>query len=1172
MPTSFLQSRRWRGHDVFHEPQDLPSDKCALLDNLVIHGGDMQIGGVAVTRPGKQGLFASKLPKGIYEPLPFIKSDGSTRVFFVMGDSGSTNGSLYFADKNTWVPTAVSGTPPTNISTDGIRLARVGGYGYGVDGVNPMFRFDATTGASVVSALNAPSTGPTASLTNTVLDPLTSATGWAGDLFATNYAYTDLVIGTPNTRISSAARPFGQADVGKTVNITGGAGFTVSTPAIASVAFGVATLSGAAGTIGSTGGIATMTQTATGVTLIPTSQSDIDAQPNTVGYSPGTPIGTSWVSVGTSPSINDQAHSGGSDGLPPGYTGIATKWFQLDDAGGGFQTPIGASALQNAVLASPNGDRNCSQFLVSFAFYSSDRRGLQGFRVTFDGFNVAAPSSLSQSIAHSSINFAPQFAGQEAGQIFAHVFDFPGLTDNIVSFAVTIVGGDGNVNSQQFGNGRGNVYAANIAVAPIDNGVSFTATPSGLTVTHAEALQANWGAVGGIRLTRDYGASPVTNWGSYNVLDIGLTTAPGSSQTVAELIKNGLSLMLGFRQTGSTTHYYSNPMDFAADGTYASVDVSTIPLSIRQSFRYFEVLILGDVAATASTSSFLTIGPITAAGNLSIGQADYGWVYEEVNALPGRLTVSAATNAAPVAVTTSTAHGLYSGDTVSIDGVLGNTAANGVWKIIVTSTTAFTLTGSTGNGAYTSGGYGYAFHNVIESDASPVSNALTPTTFKAEANVVIPASLNGATTHLFVYRYGGVFVDPYPTARLIAKVSVAQDANSGADGFWTWNHTTRTLLDNVPDSQLFGVETLIAGKGSPPVGAQALTQWQNRLWLAKGSTLYGSWLLNESASAALYFNAVSDPADPNLGVKGGVWSVGGADNDTIMALVPLGAMLIILKQRSVWMLTGTDGSNFELSGHLVKAGVGCVAPRAWALVQNHLWFLSGDGVWEYDGGELIRYVSQDIEPFLNPAQVNQPAIPAAAYKNAAMLYAGKRLYLFAPKDSAATANNCAHVFDARVQGWVRWLQMNATSACTTSTALDTSEVYLAGGDGQLYQLTGSGDKDLSGSTPTAVTFSFRSSYWGQEDTGPGYWMTNEPQSLRAAVTTGESAALTFTAFATGAAFSHPITYTVNGLKSLYVPSLPSGLRGDSVCVGIDGATVTQTKITSVAMESSEGQP
>jgi len=67
-------------------------------------------------------------------------------------------------------------------------------------------------------------------------------------------------------------------------------------------------------------------------------------------------------------------------------------------------------------------------------------------------------------------------------------------------------------------------------------------------------------------------------------------------------------------------------------------------------------------------------------------------------------TMTNATNATPIAITTSAAHLYASGDTVVITGVTGNTAANGTFVIVVTSSTSFTLTGSVGNGAYVSGG------------------------------------------------------------------------------------------------------------------------------------------------------------------------------------------------------------------------------------------------------------------------------------------------------------------------------------------------------------------------------------------------------------------------------------------------------------------------------------
>ena len=57
----------------------------------------------------------------------------------------------------------------------------------------------------------------------------------------------------------------------------------------------------------------------------------------------------------------------------------------------------------------------------------------------------------------------------------------------------------------------------------------------------------------------------------------------------------------------------------------------------------------------------------------------------------------------PITVTTSSAHGLITGQVVNITGVDGVTAANGTWQVTVPtgSTTQFTLNSSTGSGTYT---------------------------------------------------------------------------------------------------------------------------------------------------------------------------------------------------------------------------------------------------------------------------------------------------------------------------------------------------------------------------------------------------------------------------------------------------------------------------------------
>jgi len=97
---------------------------------------------------------------------------------------------------------------------------------------------------------------------------------------------------------------------------------------------------------------------------------------------------------------------------------------------------------------------------------------------------------------------------------------------------------------------------------------------------------------------------------------------------------------------------------------------------------------------TGPTTNFTAAQPV---GNLGL---------YDISAAP-TFTVTGATNASPIEITTSTAHGLSSQDTVTISGVVGNTAANGTFQVVSTGANTFTLNGSTGNSAYVSGGTVY---------------------------------------------------------------------------------------------------------------------------------------------------------------------------------------------------------------------------------------------------------------------------------------------------------------------------------------------------------------------------------------------------------------------------------------------------------------------------------
>lgn len=59
----------------------------------------------------------------------------------------------------------------------------------------------------------------------------------------------------------------------------------------------------------------------------------------------------------------------------------------------------------------------------------------------------------------------------------------------------------------------------------------------------------------------------------------------------------------------------------------------------------------------------------------------------------------------PIVCTVEVDHGYAVGDAIDVNGVGGNTAANGSWLVSAATGTTITLSGSTAGGAYTSGGY-----------------------------------------------------------------------------------------------------------------------------------------------------------------------------------------------------------------------------------------------------------------------------------------------------------------------------------------------------------------------------------------------------------------------------------------------------------------------------------
>jgi hypothetical protein len=1046
------------------------------------------------------------------------------------------------------------------------------------------------------------------------------STGGHGTLargLSTIATYTDLVIVSPARFVSSALRPFQVVDVGQTLNITGGTGFTVSTPTVSCVFGGggnnIAELSGSAGTLGSTAGTGTITQATTGLNLIPNAQTDVDnyggPKVNTNDITNGVPLGVTWTSTATNATVE-----GATSGQPftensiinaAGYSTTALNWFALDDPISGFVT----STLQVPLLASPNAYRRVNQFYVRYNVLTTDTRSTQGIQVTLTAYADAAGSVL---IATATDVFIPKYSGQQPGQAHDVVFTFPALAVPIVSITVAMGGAPSNVDAGAYPTGQGFPMCANVVVCPVATGTglfgqatavqagnTFAEQTPGILIGHGEPTSAFWGKVAGQRLVKDYGGSG-TSWAASSVITYNLAPAPGSANSILNLVAAGLAMSLIMRQAGSNTEYTA-PLMFSADGTYMTVDLSAyIPLTIYSDFEYVELAFTSNIVGLGSpTTGLFVITSVTQAGNLPISQSSVAF--------------------API-------------------------------TYIIEELDSF------GDATYT---------DPLESSGGPVSNAVQPTPQFGVGVVVIPTAVNTATTAFGVFRGGGSFDDGL--YRLVATVPVGSDyvapfnysdlvisahpnetkvssvarpfvagdvgkilyilagtgfnvgpltvssvttgvatlsGSAGVGGstlgiailggdpllrdlqnpYVTWNHTTMTLTDNTPDSFLNLALTLQFGRDLPPTSCTAVCSHQNRIWVASGQVLSGSWSLTADLQNGIYFTLVDLSTDPYAAVKGITFPINYGDNDNIQSLLSTGDSLLVLKNRSAAVVDGYDPTNFACNTYLVATGLGNVAPRAAVIAgkASKAMFLGPDNVYVFDGN-ITEDIGTPIQPLLHPDGYDGGAtISASVFAKSAMMYYDQRLFVFAPV-AGGSANSTCYVFDFRKGaagvplGWTTW-GLAMTSGASLTGASTGNSAYMGGFDGQLYTFAAGGDKATPAASPVGITCTAISRGMGQEQqsfspTGESGMNFIEPNHCSRMYVKGKvpsGTVLTLFAYSDDnnsalTEFSTP--YTVGTTSGRYtVQEFVRGVQGEQIFVGVTFTVLTQATVRMLGCE------
>lgn len=458
-----------------------------------------------------------------------------------------------------------------------------------------------------------------------------------------------------------------------------------------------------------------------------------------------------------------------------------------------------------------------------------------------------------------------------------------------------------------------------------------------------------------------------------------------------------------------------------------------------------------------------------------------------------------------------------------------------------------------------------------ETPASLISNAIIPTSTLATAKVSVGPLVNTSQTVYNLYRYGGSNTGGIYT--LVAQAFVANDTQYGTPNpYVTWNHTTGVFVDNTPDEWLLGHPQLPVGADNPPLGAQAVASWQNRLWLAVGSKIYGSWASDVNESSQLHFTNINIPDDPQAILKGATFSSGGTDNDPVQAMFPFGTSLIVFKKRSVWVLSGSDPSNFTLNSYLIDAGIGLVAPRAACINENQVWFLGPNGVNVFNGSTISPVSTLIDKAFPNTGDIQ----PSSPIRNSYMVHHGYRLFLFMP-DTLSTRNNIAYVFDNRNSAWTKLLNQPITSGVSFGSAAGNKALFLAGflnsvaTTGQLFELAGIADTPLQGGASSPISFAVTTRAYGREGTGEYYWTRKAAQAIRFHLVTNTASVINLRVYGdNGVSVWGPKTYNaVAPITTAWVRT-PSNSRGQTLQGHVDGSSVGPLTVNSLALEFSEG--
>lgn len=285
------------------------------------------------------------------------------------------------------------------------------------------------------------------------------------------------------------------------------------------------------------------------------------------------------------------------------------------------------------------------------------------------------------------------------------------------------------------GAGAGTTYAAattanTVATAAAVTTLSFTATAIGATIyTNLGAACTTNGAISSV-----FGA-----WSSATLINAGQNFK--SPENADDFGQFGIMTRLNALSSGTNIRIIPANRDFTSYNTVNNDGAGNIGGNGADA----PGLTIGNVyRMISSPCSFNVFLP-------GVYAPDGTGFFYNAPAIPSFIRgkkISAASNATPVVYTTTAAHGYTTGQVVNTKYILGNTGANTFGAITVLSTTTFSIAGSIGTGAYTSGGICW---NTDLGEVGEVAGGNgSGTTGSQVTQRVSPSGFSGSTANFWV--------------------------------------------------------------------------------------------------------------------------------------------------------------------------------------------------------------------------------------------------------------------------------------------------------------------------------------------------------------------------------------------------------------------------------------